>query len=279
VQAAAGAGVSGGSCWTDATTLSRVFVRTVDWGQVGWRQAFEAVSGMGDNFQLIEIIFFAAIAVFTVLRLSQILGRRTGNERRRDPFAAREQVTTPSNAKGKTGAAPAPKSASPADEKRARIGSIAPEGSELNQALTRIQLADRQFDVDRFVAGARSAYQMVVEAFSKGDKDTLKPLLSDEVYAHFATAIDGRTRRGEAVSFELVSIKESRITAAKLEGRLAEITVTFETAIVTSTKDRNGAVISGDPSTIVNVIDIWAFTRDVKTRTPDWILASTDTAE
>jgi len=237
---------------------------------------------MGQDYQLIEIFFFAAMAVFMVIRLGQILGRRTGNERRRDPFAAREQLTTsPTPAKDRSGA-PAPAKndrASSADDKRARIGSVAPEGSALNQALTEIQLADRQFDIDRFISGSRAAYEMIVEAFAKGDKETLKPLLSDEVYAHFSTAIDGRVRRGETVSFELVSVKDARITAAKLEGRQAEITVTFETEIITATKNRSGEVVSGDPSTVVNVIDIWAFTRDVKAKGPDWILASTDTAE
>ena len=236
---------------------------------------------MGDDFQLIEIVFLAAIAVFVLLRLRQILGRRTGNERRRDPFAAREQVTAPVHAKDKAGqAAPlAPERIQPADEKRARIGSIAPEGTALNHALTDIQAADRQFDVDRFVGGARSAYDMIVKAYAKGDKAALRPLLSDEVFTHFSAAIDGRARRGENVDFELVSIRDARITAARLDGRQAEITVTFETEIVTATKNADGAVVAGDPTTVVNVIDIWSFARDVKAKTPDWLLTGTDTSD
>ncbi|MFZ1990889.1 MAG: Tim44/TimA family putative adaptor protein [Alphaproteobacteria bacterium] len=235
---------------------------------------------MGEDFHLIEIVFMAAIAVFLGLRLRQILGRRTGNERRRDPFAARQQVAAP-NAKEKRAEALVGTAdrAGSKDEKGSRIGQVAPEGSSLNKALTDIQSADRQFDVDRFVAGAKSAYQMIVEAFNHGDKDGLKPLLTDEVFAHFTTAIDGRARRGEVVEFKLVGVKDARITGAKLEGRQAEITVTFESEIITSTKNKDGAVVSGDPSTVVNVIDIWSFSRDVKTRGPDWILCATDTAE
>ncbi len=236
---------------------------------------------MGEDYHLIEIVFMAAVAVFLGLWLRQVLGRRTGNERRRDPFAAREQVASPS-AKEKKGAealvGPRERTATK-DEKGSRIGQVAPEGSALNKALTDIQSADRQFDVDRFVAGAKSAYQMIVEAFSSGDKDTLKPLLTDEVYAHFVTAIDGRARRGETIEFKFVGVKDARITGAKLEGRQAEITVTFETEIMTSTKNESGEVVSGDPSTVVNVIDIWTFSRDIKAKGPDWILSSTDTAE
>ena len=234
---------------------------------------------MGQDYHLIEIAFMAAIAVFLGLWLRQVLGRRTGNERRRDPFAVREQVVAPGAKKSAEALVGQGARTATKDEKGAGIGQVAPEGSALNKALTEIQSADRQFDVDRFVAGAKSAYQMIVEAFSSGDKDTLKPLLTDEVYAHFATAIDGRARRGETVEFKLVGVKDARITGARLEGRQAEITVTFETEIITSTKGKDGALVSGDPSTVVNVIDIWSFVRDIKSKGPDWILSSTDTAE
>jgi hypothetical protein len=43
---------------------------------------------MGD-FQYFDIILFAMIAAFLVLRLRSVLGRRTGNERRRDLFVRR----------------------------------------------------------------------------------------------------------------------------------------------------------------------------------------------
>lgn len=235
---------------------------------------------MGEDFQLIEIIFLAAIAVFVVLRLRQILGRKTGNERRRDPFAAREQLTTPAaKDKAAEGARAPADSTTPADDKRARIGTIAPEGSALNQALTEIQLADRQFDVDRFLGGARSAYQLILNAFAKGDKEALKPLLADDVYEHFSADIDAREGRGETMQFEVVSIKDAQISGATLENRQAEITVTFETEITKAITDKDGELVSGDPSTVVNVIDIWSFTRDVKSKAPDWILTATDTAE
>jgi hypothetical protein len=41
---------------------------------------------MGDGFHIIDIIVFAVIAALLILRLRSVLGRRTGAERRRDPF-------------------------------------------------------------------------------------------------------------------------------------------------------------------------------------------------
>ena len=107
---------------------------------------------MGEDYHLIEIVFMAAVAVFLGLRLRQILGRRTGNERRRDPFAAREQVAAPrSKPKPAEALVGSGDRAATKDEKGSGIGQVAPEGSALNKALTEIQGADRQFDVDRFV--------------------------------------------------------------------------------------------------------------------------------
>ncbi|MFO1186896.1 MAG: Tim44/TimA family putative adaptor protein [Alphaproteobacteria bacterium] len=233
---------------------------------------------MGDEFTAIQVLFLAGLAVFIFFQLRRVLGRRTGNERQRDPFAARTGLGTPGRAGEADTPPPLTGRANPEDTKT-RIGAIAPEGSELNQALTEIQLADRSFDLDRFLSGARAAYRVLAEAFAAGDKATLKPLLSDEVFQSFSAVIDGRAGRGEAVDFKLLGVKDATITAAKLEGKQAEITVSFESEISTATKDKEGRIIAGDPSTVVTVIDIWTFSRDVKSKSPDWALVATDTAE
>jgi predicted lipid-binding transport protein (Tim44 family) len=233
---------------------------------------------MSDEFTIVQVIFLAAIAIFILLQLRRVLGRRTGNERQRDPFAARTSIGAPARPNDKDTPPPLTGKA-PADETRTRIGTIAPEGSALNQALTEIQLADRSFDLDRFVGGARAAYRLLVEAFAAGDKAALKPLLSADVFASFCGVIDARAAKGESVEFKLLGIKDATITVAKLDGQQAEVTVTFESEITTATKNRDGAVVGGDPSTVVTVIDIWSFARDVKSKTPDWTLVATDTAD
>jgi predicted lipid-binding transport protein (Tim44 family) len=233
---------------------------------------------MGDDFPIIQVIFLAAIAIFILLQLRRVLGRRTGNERQRDPFAARTSIGAPARPNDKDTPPPLTGKA-PADETRVRIGTIAPEGSALNQALTEIQLADRSFDLDRFLGGARVAYRLLVEAFAAGDKAALQPLLSPDVFGSFSAVIDGRAAKGESVEFKLLGIKDATISGGKLDGRQGEITVTFESEITTVTKNQNGAVVAGDPSTVVTVIDVWTFARDVKSKAPDWILVATDTVD
>jgi predicted lipid-binding transport protein (Tim44 family) len=232
---------------------------------------------MGEDFSVIQVLFLAALAIFILLQLRRVLGRRTGNERPRDPFAARSSAGVAGRPLDKEAPPPLGDRA-PADDGSTRIGTVAPEGSALNQALTEIQLADRSFDLDRFIGGARAAYRLLVEAFARGDKAALKPLLSPDVFASFSSVIDGRAAKGETVELKLTGIKDATITAAKLDGRQAEITVSFESEVVTVTKNSDGAVIAGDPGTVVTVIDIWSFAREVKSKTPDWILVGTDTA-
>ena len=233
---------------------------------------------MGQEYQIFEVLFFAVIAAFILFRLRSVLGRRTGHERpRRDPFAAREGLSSPQNTPADEKAAAGPEANTPGsdDDVDQGLEAVAPAGSRLNQTLTEIQIADRNFDIEQFLAGARGAYELIVKAFAAGDKEALQPLLDEEVFASFCEVIDGREARGETVDFEFVGIREAKITDASLEGRTAELTVSFESQIIQAVKSGSGDLIAGDPDTVVTVIDVWSFARDVKSKKPDWLLVGT----
>jgi predicted lipid-binding transport protein (Tim44 family) len=138
-----------------------------------------------------------------------------------------------------------------------------------------IQLADRSFDRDHFVAGARAAYEMIVTAFANNDRASLRPLLSEEVYAAFEAATREREERGEKVTFTFVGFKEAKIVAAVVKGRMAEITLSFDAQFISATTDAHGALIEGDTKTVRDVIDTWTFSRDVRARDPNWTLVAT----
>ena len=233
---------------------------------------------MGQEYQIIEILFFAIIAAFVVLRLRSVLGRRTGHERPpRDPFAARDSLSTPrTNTNEDQASANSNRESNETEPLESGVEAVAPAGSKLNQTLTEIQIADRSFDVDHFLGGARSAYEMIVTAFAQGDTETLRPLLADDVFQSFQDVIEDRKSRGETVHFEFVGFREARISDATLEGRTAELTVTFESQIIQAVKSADGEVLSGDPDTVVTVVDVWTFSRDLKSKGPEWLLIGTD---
>ena len=127
-----------------------------------------------------------------------------------------------------------------------------------------------------FLTGARAAYEMIVNAYAEGDRRTLKNLLSREVYDGFEAAISEREKRGETVESRFVSIDNAEITATELRGHTAQVTVRFQSKLVSVTRDKNGTVIDGNAEKVTDVTDVWTFARDVSSRDPNWKLVATE---
>ncbi len=225
---------------------------------------------MPDGYALLDIIFFAAVAVFIAVRLRSVLGRRTGHERQRPPRIQPQPAPAGGDAADKVVPLPDRRRTS-ADE----TPIAAEAGPALKDGLTRIRLADPSFDLDAFLQGAKAAFAMIVEAFAKGDKATLEPLLAPPVFASFAAAIDERQRQGRTLETELVALRGAEIVGAALDGRSARVTVRFTSEQINCTRDASGAVVEGDPTTVETVIDVWTFQRDVTSRDPNWVLVET----
>jgi predicted lipid-binding transport protein (Tim44 family) len=237
---------------------------------------------MHDVFDIYTIIFLA-LAVFIFLRLRSVLGQRTGRERPPyDPYSARDAMRTAPADKvvalpGRVARVPAP----PAEpiEQGDRWKGVADAGSPAAVGLDAIAAADRGFDAKHFLAGSRTAYEMIVTAFAEGDRRALKGLLSREVYDGFETAIREREGRGETVETRFVSIDKAEITGAELRGKIAQVTVRFVSQLVSVTHDRSGAVIEGSPDKVTDVTDVWTFARDVASRDPNWKLVATEAGQ
>lgn len=223
---------------------------------------------MGDEAVLIEIVIFAMIAAFLVYRLRSVLGRRTGEERQRpNPFTVQpgrpdNVVTLPERGRPRPDAAP-----------------VSPdEPMSLAASLAQIKSADPSFDEKHFLQGARAAFQMIVEAFARGDTAALRPLLSDEVYDNFARAIRERQAAGQTLETRIDQIREADVVEARLEGgRNAVVTVKLVSDQMNVVRDRNGAVVDGDPNAAIEAVDVWTFARNIRARDPNWALVETGT--
>ncbi|HEV2335391.1 MAG TPA: Tim44/TimA family putative adaptor protein [Stellaceae bacterium] len=222
---------------------------------------------MGDLPHYFDIILFAMVAAFLVLRLRSVLGRRTGQEPRRDPLLRRvdapadqieDKVVTLGN---RTPPPPPVVTSPPADAVAA--------------GLERIRSADPGFDPSQFLAGARAAFEMIVGAFAAGDQARLRPLLSDDVYTPFAAAIAERAAAGETLETRIVSLTRVDITEARLTGRQARVTVKFVSDQINVLRAHDGSVVDGDPDHAVEKTDFWSFARDTRARDPNWVLEAT----
>ncbi len=229
---------------------------------------------MGDGFP-IDIILFAMVAAFIVLRLRSVLGRRTGQERQRpDPFSTKPQP----RAKDKQGEKQGPEKGA---DKVVQLPDRGPAPdveaeTPLLAALNEIKAADPRFDPDEFVTGALTAFEYVVEAFAEGNADKLRPLLSDEVYDNFASAIEARKQAGETLETAVISIKSMDLLEASLEDGTAFVSVKFDTEQINVTLNEAGDVVDGDADHITRVVDIWTFGRDTQSRDPNWRLVRTE---
>jgi len=220
------------------------------------------------NTQLLVIVAVAMVAGVILFRLYMVLGRRTGNERER--LSRFDRAAT--DATDSAVALP--------DRNRLRGDAAATKPlGDVEQALVDIKLADRTFETDHFVAGAKKAHELIVTAYAKGDRDELRPLLNDEVFDAFDHAIKDRGSRGETVKFTLVGYKDVKVVHASLKARMAEITVSFGVQFISSTSNTGGTVIEGDPAAVRDVTDIWTFSRDLRGSDPNWTLVATSGGE
>ncbi len=219
---------------------------------------------------LIEIVFLAMLAGFIGLRLYQVLGRRTGHERPvGDPVrGGGAEVARPASTGSVREADQPPLPELPADL-----------GAGVRAGLEAIRQADRSFDVERFIAGARGAYQMVLEAFWRGDEAELAELVSDDVMENFRHVLAERKAAGLSIGNRLLEVDQVRIVGARMNGSMAEVTVQFDAEIVAVTRDATGAVVEGNPDASVETHDVWTFSRHVTSPDPAWLVVGTDTAD
>jgi predicted lipid-binding transport protein (Tim44 family) len=230
-----------------------------------------------EGFQFIDIIILAMVAGFIVLRLRSVLGRRTGHEPTRDPRPeegyARGAPTSPDNV------VTLPNNG----QRRTREGALdiepAYQGTPMEPGLVQIKMADPAFSVGRFLEGAAKAFEIVVAAYARNDTDTLKPLLSPDVYAQFASAIQEREERGETMETELVVLKPPKVESITVDGTRAAIDVRFQSEQVNVIKNRSGEIVDGDREHVDSVTDVWTFARDLGSRDPNWVLVATRSVE
>jgi predicted lipid-binding transport protein (Tim44 family) len=163
----------------------------------------------------------------------------------------------------------------PAAQDAERWTGLAEPGSKAWAGLDAIAASDPSFTRERFIEGARKAYEMIVSAFAKGDRDTLRRLLSPEVYDNFAREIARREEKGESVETAVVAIEDTRVEDARSEGGVNNVTLRFAVKLMTTRRDREGQIVEGGEPP-VSVVDLWTFARALSSRDPNWKLVATE---
>ena len=208
----------------------------------------------------ISLAIFAGIAIFLVLRLRSVLGKRVGFERppvRPAPFSGAD--------------------AAPSTERRplgALFGRQVPDPrSALGERLMQIVNRAQDFDPPAFLQSAEAAFKTIVLAFAAGDRETLRPILTDTVFQTFDTAIAARESASEHLETEIKSVISATIEDAQLLGDQAAIIVRFVSDQKTTTKNASGDILHSSDSA-ADIVDLWTFERNLKAKDPIWRLAA-----
>ncbi len=235
-----------------------------------------------DLFTLISLI----VAVVVILKLRSVLGRRTGDEearleryraeRSKQEAGASDNVVAMPRREGAPAGPTAEVAVADAEE---RIKDYPGLNAEVRDGLLEIAKLDPTFDPDGFLRGAKQAYEMIVTAFAEGNRKILKDLLNRDVYDGFVRAMSERESRGEQVDQSFVGINKADILETEVKSDIANVTVRFVSQLISATRDKAGAILSGDPQKVKEVTDIWTFSRDISSAkalaNPNWRLIAT----
>ncbi len=232
-----------------------------------------------NGFNFIDIILFAMIAAFLVLRLRSVLGRRDGHEGGyKDIF--RRKTTKDNHNHGEKADDNIVKLAdreeekqNPEEEEEANI--LSGMDKALATGITQVKRADPSFDHQEFVSGARIAFEMILGAYAAGDEKSLESLLSPEVFANFSQAIRQREEAGEVMEDALVGINSADAVEIFMEGTIANVTVKIVSEQIKVVRNAEDEIIEGDENKVVEVTDFWTFARDTKSDDPNWTLIAT----
>ncbi len=200
---------------------------------------------MSENFGYIDIILLAIMAGFILLRLRSTLGKGADNM----PMKARFTQSQPNE-----------------DFVKPIIqDEIKPDPTK--------------FDETTFIKGAEAAYEIIINAFANGDRKTLKPLLTKELYKSFDDVIKERAEKNITSEMTFIGIKELKVLNVNSEGSLYKVKTKIVSEIVNCLKNDKGEVIEGDPEKIKLVTDVWVFEKDLKNNNPTWYLTELSSEE
>ncbi len=217
----------------------------VDFGQEN------RANNMNDAPQYVDIIFLAILAIFLIGRLLGVLGQRPGEEEEESSqtYTREAEVISLSDVQRR------PERTPPREEK-----------------LVPLYEKDAAFEEETFLEGAKQAFELIVGAYASGDREALSPLLSSDVYDRFVSDIEKREADNHVLETEVIGFMSEEVENVEIKDQTAWVTVEFITEQIKVLRDETGNVLSVTPDRVETVTDAWTFSRNLKSRDPNWIL-------
>ena len=197
---------------------------------------------MSSQFGFVDIILIAMIAGFIILRLRNILGRKTGHQSK-------------------------------------PINKYFPKGMKTLEDIENnedIKTGNVNEEVKKqFLKGADIAYEQIITSFAKGDKKSLKNLLGKDLFTDFVEVIEERKKKQLNYETTFIGLKSAKILEFKKIENIYRVSVNFVSEIITCVRDKNNQVVEGNPDLIKTVSDVWRFSKNMWSQNPTWYLLDT----
>ena len=219
-----------------------------------------------NNIPYIDILILAMIAVFIINRLRNVLGKKTGNE---------SDIVEKFTQKKNTFKESEPDSIS--DQKVSkldkRINKTLHSDKKVNSAINEILKIDNNFEINSFCDGAKKAFEFILIEYSNNNLNSLEKLVSKNIFKAFENQINLRSKKNEELEITVISVKNPEIKGVSLEKKhIAYFKLLFESEQVQITKNSKGEIIDGDNNQILQIREIWTFSKNLKSNDPNWIL-------
>jgi predicted lipid-binding transport protein (Tim44 family) len=215
--------------------------------------------------QMIELLILFAIAAFVLYRLKSVIGTRTGYE------APPERYQQGAEREAEPQLERAPEPAIEDIDARHALS------DDAREAFAAMRNVEPDFNVETFLGGARSAYEMILMAYEEGDRDTLRDLLAPDVFRAFESVIDERESQGLTVDARFIGVRDLRVESAAFdpETNEADVAIRFVGELITAVRDSENRIVEGDPNEVRRQTDVWTFSRVMGAPNPNWLLTAT----
>ena len=217
-----------------------------------------------NNIPYIDILILAMIAIFIINRLKNVLGKKTGNEQ--------DIVEKYSRNKNNFKESP-PDKTSVSEQKQNTVKDVFfHKDPKINTSLRKIYNQDESFNSKEFLDGSKKAFEFIIKNYSDENLEPLKSLLSKSIYNEFNYQIKERIKKSQNLDITIIGIKSAEITDSSLKSSVANISVRFNSEQVHVLKDLEGKIIEGDSNQILTIDENWSFSKNMKSKDPNWTL-------
>ena len=220
-----------------------------------------------NNIPFFDILILAMIAVFIINRLRNVLGKKTGNENdivkkfTVDKTSAYEE-SIPDEVKKQSN-----------DNTVSSNTKKLHNNASINKVLNKLRRHNSDFSVESFLDGAKKAFEFIIKSYSQDKIDSLKKLVSKDMFETFKKEINNRKKKKESLDITLIGIKTPEIIEAEIFNKnFIRLTLKFITEQIQTTKNTNGEIIDGDSNQILSITELWTFSKNFTNKDPNWTL-------